>query len=101
MDQLFQIGPLRQLAFEFEKNAVRFSSALTMNRFPSPRCASAMKIVRPSESTANTQPELEPALLRLSAMISQYFILRRAWFLSVNALVELYRSFGLGEATSF
>ena len=28
-------------------------------------------IVRPWESTAETQPQLQPALLRLSAMISQ------------------------------
>jgi len=35
------------------------------------RCASAIQIVRPSESMADTQPQLQPALLRLSAMISQ------------------------------
>ena len=39
----------------------------------SPRCASAIEIVRPLESIAETQPQLQPALLRLSAMISQYF----------------------------
>ena len=33
-----------------------------------------MKIVfRPLESIAETQPQVQPALLRLSAMISQYF----------------------------
>src|SRR5438874_1143133 len=48
-------------------------SARTTNRFPSPRCASATKIVRPLESKADSQPQLQPALLRLSAMISQYF----------------------------
>src|SRR5437773_794462 len=37
------------------------------------RCASAIKIVRPFESRAETQPQLHPALLRLSAMISQCF----------------------------
>ena len=37
------------------------------------RCAGATKIVRPLESTVATQPQLHPALLRLSAMISQYF----------------------------
>ena len=40
---------------------------------PSSRCASAIQIVRPLESIAETQPKLQPALLRLSAMISQYF----------------------------
>jgi hypothetical protein len=29
---------------------------------------------RPLESIAETQPQLQPVLLRLSAMISQYFI---------------------------
>jgi hypothetical protein len=41
-------------------------------RFPSPRCASAIPTVRPCASKADTQPQLQPALLRLSAMISQY-----------------------------
>jgi len=42
-------------------------------RFPSSRCASTIQIVRPSQSMADTQPKLQPALLSLSAMISQYF----------------------------
>ena len=54
------------------RNAVSFSSARTTKRFPSSRWASAIQIVRPSESTADTQPQLQPAFLRLSAMISQY-----------------------------
>src|SRR5215472_1745245 len=45
----------------------------TTNRFPSPRCASTIQIVRPLETTAETQPQLQTALLRLSAMTSQYF----------------------------
>jgi len=44
-----------------------------MKRFPSSRCASAIQIVRPLESIAETQPQLHPALLRLSASVSQYF----------------------------
>ncbi len=43
-------------------NAVNFSSARTTKRFPSSRCGSAIQIVRPSESTAETQPQLQPAL---------------------------------------
>src|SRR5213592_2808067 len=35
--------------------------------------ASAIQIVRPSEFKAETQPQLQPALLRLSATISQSF----------------------------
>jgi transcriptional regulator with XRE-family HTH domain len=43
------------------------------NAFRRRRCASAIQIVRPLASTAETQPQLQPVLLRLSAMISQYF----------------------------
>ena len=53
-------------------NALSFSSARTTKRFPSSRCASTIQIVRQSESIADTQPQLQPALLRLSAMISQF-----------------------------
>jgi len=38
------------------------------------RCASAIQSVRPSESMSETQPKLQPALLSLSAMISQCFM---------------------------
>src|SRR5206468_7221306 len=54
-------------------NAVNFSSARTTKRFPSLRCPSATKIIRPRKSTADIEPQLQPALLRLPAMISQYF----------------------------
>jgi hypothetical protein len=37
---------------------------------------SATKIVRPSRSAVETQPQLQPALVRLSAMISQYLTRR-------------------------
>ncbi len=52
--------------------AVSFSYAGTTKRFPSQRCPSAIQIVRPLESKAETQPQLQPALLRLSAIISEY-----------------------------
>ena len=52
-----------------------FCQRSTTKRFPSPRCASAIQIVRHSESMAETQPKLQPASWRLSAMISQYFTL--------------------------
>jgi hypothetical protein len=48
--------------------------------FPSSRCASATKIVRPLESTADTQPQLQPPFLRLPAIISQYFTRGRLLF---------------------
>src|SRR4030095_15550753 len=44
-----------------------------LDRPPSLRCASAIQIVRPLESIAEIQPQLHPALLRLSGMVSQYF----------------------------
>jgi len=55
------------------RNAVNFSPLGTSKRFPSLRCASAIQIVRPSRSRAETQPQLQPALLKLSAIVSQYF----------------------------
>jgi hypothetical protein len=61
-----------RIADSSSRNALSFSSTRTTKRFPSPRCASATKIVRPRESTVATQPQLQPALLRLSPMISQY-----------------------------
>ena len=54
------------------QNAVSFSSERTTKHFPSSQCASTIQIVRFCESKAETQPHLHPALLRLSAMISQY-----------------------------
>ena len=62
-----------RIADSSSRNAVSFSSARTTNRFRSSRWASTTQIVRPLESIAETQPQLQPALLRLSAMISQYF----------------------------
>jgi len=50
-----------------------YGTTVSVRSFPSPRWASAIQIVRPRESTAERQPQLQPALLRLSAMISQYF----------------------------
>src|SRR6058998_1753014 len=55
--------------------AVNFSSASETKRFPSSRCASAIQIVRPLESIAEIESQLQRALLRLSAMISQYLTL--------------------------
>jgi hypothetical protein len=60
--------PQAQMADSSSRNAVSFSSARTTKRFPSSRCASIIQIVRPRESTAETQPQLQPALLRLLAM---------------------------------
>ena len=56
--------PLSRTADSNSTNAVNFSSACTTKRLPSSRCASAIQIVRPSRSKAETQPRLQPALLR-------------------------------------
>ena len=62
-----------RLTLSSSTNAVSFTSACTIKRFPSSRCASATNIVCPLELIVETQPQLQPALLRLSATISQYF----------------------------
>jgi len=41
--------------FEFDKRSQLFI-ARTAKRFPSPRYASAIQIIRPSQSTADTSP---------------------------------------------
>src|SRR6478736_5909348 len=56
-------SPQARTARSSSKNAVSFSFARTTKRFPSPRCASTIEIVRPLESIAETQPRLKPALL--------------------------------------
>jgi hypothetical protein len=64
---LFTAPPLSQ--FRCLMSILNWHSA-SHPRKASPRCASAKKVVRPRESTAETQPQLQPALLRLSAIIS-------------------------------
>ena len=51
----------------------------TLNRFAwvqsfAESLHAAIQIVRPLQSTAETQPQLQPVLLRSSAMIYQHFI---------------------------
>jgi len=53
-----------------EPNAITNAIGYAKFYSRSSQCASATKIVRPLESTAETQPQVQPALLRLSAMIS-------------------------------
>jgi hypothetical protein len=53
-------------------NTVNFSSACTMKRLVVAVCI-CYKDFCPLELIVETQPQLQPALLRLSAMISQYF----------------------------
>ena len=51
------------LTFEFT-NALSFSSARTIKRLPSPRCASAIQIVRELELIVETQPKTETGFAR-------------------------------------
>ena len=51
----------RNRCFQFQKRRQLFIST-HKDRFPSPRCASAIQIVRPLESIGETQPQLQPAL---------------------------------------
>src|SRR5439155_25609358 len=64
-------SPQAQIADSSSRKAVNILSACTTKRFPSTRCASIIQIVRPSESTAETQHKLQPRFLRLSAIISK------------------------------
>src|SRR4029077_8140009 len=52
------------------RNAVSFSSACTTKRFPSPRCASAIQIVRPSR---NQWLRDSPSSIRLSRDCQRLF----------------------------
>src|SRR5205823_7050032 len=65
-------SPQARVADSSSRNSVSLSSGCTKKRFPSLGCPSATKIVCPLESIAETQPQLQPALLKLSAMVSQF-----------------------------
>ena len=67
--------PQTRIAASSSKKALSLSSDRIMNRRPSREYASAVKSSRPVESICDEQPQLKPALLRLSAMISQHFTL--------------------------
>ena len=81
-DSLSRESPQARIA---ASSSVNFSSARTTKRFPS-RCGSAIQIVRPSQPSAETQPQLQPALLRLSAMIS--------YSRSLDAVIRVYDDAG-------
>ena len=65
--------PQVRIADSNSTNAVSFSSACTTKRFPSSRCPSRIHYRSPFEWRAEIQRKLHPALLSLSAIISQYF----------------------------
>jgi hypothetical protein len=94
-------SPHARIAASSSINAVSFSSARTTNRFPSSRCASAIQIVRPLQSNANTQPQLHPAFWTLSAMISQSFIESSRRKLQANGQKRLSASLLAFQAAHF
>src|SRR5438874_10887304 len=63
-------SPQGRVADSSSANAVNFSSLRTTKRLPSSRCVSAIQIVRPSESTAETQPKLPTGFAEI---VSDYF----------------------------
>jgi hypothetical protein len=62
---------------KFEKRAQLFIGVRNETLSVAAMCV-AMKMVRRLESIAETQPQLQPDALRLSAISSKYFISRRA-----------------------
>jgi hypothetical protein len=73
-----------------------------MNLFPLSRCASATKIFCPLESTLATQPQLQPALLRLSAMTSQNFtLIELCRFLSPHGNDKVILTSAMRRASAF
>jgi hypothetical protein len=59
---------MREPPIQVPENAVKPFIGSHNETFFVGRCAPAIQIVRPSESTAETQPKLQPALLRSSAL---------------------------------
>src|SRR5215469_2297243 len=89
------LTPVLEVANLSSTNAVRISSARTTKRFPSSRCASAIQIVRPSQSRTKSQPKLQPASGRLSAMISDVaplFLLGTLSFALLRVHADLFVS---------
>jgi hypothetical protein len=64
-----------------------FSFARTTKRFPLSRCVSAIQIVPPWQSTAETQPELRPGCVYVSG-----FHIRRLYIASPSRLRDSLRS---------
>src|SRR4029453_5522945 len=87
-----------RVTFSSSRNAVSFSSELTINLFPLSRRASAVKSTRPVESIWDEYPHDQPDVLSLSAIISQYFILVKTALMSTRTigrpLEPLRREFG-------
>jgi hypothetical protein len=66
---LFPCAPL-----QFRKRRQLFIVGTYNETLTDRRDARQQSKFRPSQSNTDTQPQLQPALLRLSAMISQYFM---------------------------
>jgi hypothetical protein len=69
----FQFNERSQLFICVDNETLSVILMRVCNPERSPVIFSRLQIVRPLESTVETQPQLQPALLRLSAIISRYF----------------------------
>jgi hypothetical protein len=90
-----QLAASARVAASSSRKAVNFSFARTIKRFPLSRCASAIQIVRPQESTAETQPKLQPALRKLSLIISHCFTNPTPLVVVLNGLRRRFAQFKL------
>jgi hypothetical protein len=99
----FHAGPrLIRVADSSSTNAVSFSSACTIKRFPSPRCASAIQIVRPAESIAENTVQTPSGLAEIIGDdLPILHVMSSAAPFCRTALVELYSSLGASEVTIF
>jgi hypothetical protein len=70
-----------QIADSSSTNAVSFSSARTTKRFPSPRCASALQIVRWNQSLRRS-----PTPIDVAQIVSDYFPILHAHVNAVNGI---------------
>jgi hypothetical protein len=61
----YRMKPAESKPIRVPQTRSAFHPHAQRNAFRPPRCASAIQIVRPLESIAETQPQLQPALLRL------------------------------------
>jgi hypothetical protein len=83
-------SPQARIADSSSMKAVSFSSACTTKRFPSPRWTSANPdLFAHWNQSLRHSHQLQPAFLRLSAIISQYFTARDCASFPLRAAMSL------------
>jgi hypothetical protein len=78
------VGPLEFLGHFRRNSFVNFPLPSVFHCLVCIHCAFYSRTHPGRAPIAETQPKLQPRFLRLRAMISQYFILCRAWLLFVK-----------------